>query len=103
MAEELNRTAQADEAGDVDTSAPPANPPGYQLIAEIGRGGVGVVYRARDLALDRDVAVKLLSQRYPPDSLPAQHFLAPGRRGRRPLPGAVATMTWLALRASMTA
>jgi RNA polymerase sigma factor (sigma-70 family) len=40
---------------------------------------MGVVYRARDIALDRDVAVKLLAERYPAASPAAQRFLSEAR------------------------
>ena len=66
MAEDLTHTAGP--LGDTaEVTVPPASPPGYELIDEIGHGGMGVVYRARDVALDRNVAVKLLSAPYPPD------------------------------------
>ena len=57
----------------------PAPVPGYDLLEMIGQGGMGIVYRARDTALDRDVAVKLLRNNYPVEGPAAGRFLSEAR------------------------
>ena len=40
----------------------------YEITAQIGEGGMGQVFRARDTKLDRDVAIKVLPESFALDA-----------------------------------
>lgn len=51
----------------------------YELEREIGRGGMGIVYLARDLNLDRRVAIKTLPPHLAADPIVRERFLREAR------------------------
>ena len=51
----------------------------YHVVAKIGEGGMGVVYRARDEVLHRDVAIKVVSKSTKLDQSASQNLLHEAR------------------------
>jgi len=52
---------------------------GYQILSKIGQGAMGGIYKARQLSMDRVVAVKILSAKYSESEEYRQRFLREAR------------------------
>lgn len=55
----------------------------YSIVGELGRGGMGIVFLARDVALDRPVAIKMLPPDFAASRSHRERFLKEARTAAR--------------------
>jgi serine/threonine protein kinase len=82
---ETSRAADDIEALTLSFLAPPAQPGhlgrlgSYEVLAIVGRGGMGIVFKARDETLDRIVAIKVMAPQLAASATARQRFLREAR------------------------
>ena len=74
-------------ADEKEQVAPPPAPPttlgGFEIVEKIGVGGMGAVYKAKQLSVDRFVALKILPPKFAQDAKFVKRFLREGRTAAR--------------------
>src|SRR4051812_48651009 len=69
--------------GQLDVRKGSSQIPGYELIKEVGRGAMAKVYKARQVSLDRIVAVKVLPKKLSENREFVDRFYAEGKAAAR--------------------
>ena len=73
-ATQLNRMRKA-----IDDVRPTHRIPGYQILEKLGAGAMATVFKAKQLSLDRDVAIKVLPKRLSENPEYVERFYQEGR------------------------
>ncbi len=53
--------------------------PGYQILGKLGKGAMAIVYKAKQLSLDRTVAIKVLPKRFSENTEYVERFYKEGQ------------------------
>jgi serine/threonine protein kinase len=64
---------------DLETDRASRHIPGYRIVKKLGAGAMATVYLAKQLSLDRPVAIKLLPRRFSSDTKFIERFYREGR------------------------
>jgi len=64
---------------DLETDRASRHIPGYKIVRKLGAGAMATVYLAKQLSLDRPVAIKLLPRRFSSDAKFIERFYREGR------------------------
>jgi serine/threonine-protein kinase len=67
----------------VDQRRSPQQIPGYKLLEKVGSGAMGTVFKAKQVSLDRTVAIKVLPRKHTEDPSFVDRFYAEGRAAAR--------------------